>query len=123
LTFLSLSVPRLPAHPGQPTWVATVNDKEIMRADLNSTTGQNRRDTETPSPQAGDIQRPNCFAPPRHAYEDEICPTKGRKVNLVASDEDVNANFVFNRTQKHSNQMEFEYPAQGARTELDDMKG
>lgn len=75
--------------PG-PNVVATVNGKPIYRADLEkmyqaSLSGQQQ---QKPSPQEADIQRLNVLD---KMIENEILQQAAAKLNLVASDEDVNA--------------------------------
>lgn len=74
--------------PG-PNVVATVNGKSISRADLDkmyqaSLNGQSQK----PSSQEADIQRLNVL---HSMIENEIVQQQAAKLNLVASDEDVNA--------------------------------
>lgn len=74
--------------PG-PNVVATVNGKPIYRADLDkmykaSLNGNQQK----PSPQEADIQRLNVL---HQMIENEILQQQAAKLNLVASDEDVNA--------------------------------
>ncbi len=69
--------------------VATVNGKEILRADLErdyqSSLGDN---PQKPSPQEADIRRLSVL---RQMIQDEILQQRAAKLNLTASDEDVNA--------------------------------
>jgi peptidyl-prolyl cis-trans isomerase SurA len=72
-----------------PNVVATVNDKPIYRADLDkmyqaSLNGSQQK----PSPQEADIQRLNVL---HTMIENEVLQQQAVKLNLVASDEDVNA--------------------------------
>ena len=74
--------------PG-PNVVATVDGKPIYRADLDrmyqaSLNGNQQK----PSPQEADIQRLNVL---HQMIENEILQQQAAKLNLVASDEDVNA--------------------------------
>ncbi|HVN92262.1 MAG TPA: SurA N-terminal domain-containing protein [Terracidiphilus sp.] len=69
--------------------VATVNGKEILRAELDrnyqSTLGDN---PQTPSPQEADIRRLSVL---HQMIQEEILDQQAAKLNLTASDEDVNA--------------------------------
>jgi peptidyl-prolyl cis-trans isomerase SurA len=69
--------------------VATVNGKEILRADLErnyqSSLGDN---PQKPSPQEADIRRLSVL---HQMIQDEILQQRAAKLNLTASDEDVNA--------------------------------
>lgn len=69
--------------------VATVNGKEILRADLErnyqSTVADN---PQKPSPQEAEIGRLNVL---RQMIQQEIMDQQAAKLNLTASDEDVNA--------------------------------
>jgi peptidyl-prolyl cis-trans isomerase SurA len=69
--------------------VATVNGKEILRADLDRhyqiQLGEN---PQKPSQQEADILRLNLL---RNMIQDEIMQQRAAKMNLTASDEDVNA--------------------------------
>ena len=69
--------------------VATVNGKEISRAELERnyqiTLGDN---PQKPSPQEADIRRLNVL---HQMIQDEILQQRAAKLNLTASDEDVNA--------------------------------
>jgi peptidyl-prolyl cis-trans isomerase SurA len=69
--------------------VATVNGKEILRADLDryyqASFGDNR---QKPSPIEADIRRLQVL---HQMIEDEILQQRAAKMNLAATDEDVNA--------------------------------
>jgi len=98
--------------------VATVNDKEIMRADLEKYYKASLGETpETPSPQQADIQRLNLL---RGMIEDEILQQRAAKLNLVASDEDVNAKLT--EFKALSTQEEFEKQLKARGQTLDDLK-
>ncbi len=69
--------------------VATVNGKEIMRADLDRVYQANLGDTpRKPSPEEANIRRLNLL---HGMITDEIVQQRAAKLNLTASDEDVNA--------------------------------
>jgi peptidyl-prolyl cis-trans isomerase SurA len=72
-----------------PDVVATVNGKEIMRADLEKLYKANLGDNpQQPSAEQADIGRLTIL---HQMIEDEILQQRAAKLNLVASDEDVNA--------------------------------
>lgn len=69
--------------------VATVNGKEIMRADLERNYQISLGDSpQAPSPQEADIRRLNVL---HQMIQDEVLQQQAAKLNLTASDEDVNA--------------------------------
>jgi peptidyl-prolyl cis-trans isomerase SurA len=69
--------------------VATVNGKEILRADLERNYQISLGDNpQALSPQEGDIRRLNVL---HQMIQDEILQQRAAKLNLTASDEDVNA--------------------------------
>lgn len=69
--------------------VATVNGKEIMRTDLEKAYKAKQGDSpQEPSAQQADIVRLDLL---RSMIEDEIVQQRAAKLNLTASDEDVNA--------------------------------
>jgi peptidyl-prolyl cis-trans isomerase SurA len=72
-----------------PDVMATVNGKDILRADLDKYYTANLSDTaQKPSPEQADIVRLNIL---RQMIDDEILWQRAAKLNLAASDEDVNA--------------------------------
>ncbi len=72
-----------------PDVMATVNGKEIMRADLDKYYKANLGDNpQKPTPEQADIVRLNIL---RQMIEDEILWQRAAKLNLAATDEDVNA--------------------------------
>lgn len=76
-------------RPPGPNVVATVNGKPLYRADLDkmyqaSLNGNQQK----PAPQEADIQRLNVL---HQMIENEILQQQAAKLNLVASDEDVNS--------------------------------
>ncbi len=69
--------------------VATVNGKEILRADLERNYQISLGDNpQKPSPQEAEIRRLNVL---HQMIQDEILHQQAAKLNLTASDEDVNA--------------------------------
>jgi parvulin-like peptidyl-prolyl isomerase len=106
-------------HPPGADVVATVNDKEIMRADLDkyykASLGDNPE--STPSPQQADIQRLNIL---RGMIDDEILQQRAAKLNLVASDEDVNAKLT--EVKALSTEEEFDKQLKARGQTLDDLK-
>ena len=72
-----------------PDVMATVNGKEIMRSDLEKYYQANLGDNpQTPSPAQANIVRLNIL---HQMIEDEILQQRAAKLNLAATDEDVNA--------------------------------
>lgn len=76
-------------RPPSPDVMATVNGKDIMRSDVEkyykATVGDN---PQTPSPEQAAIVRLNIL---HQLIEDEIYQQRAAKLNLAATDEDVNA--------------------------------
>ena len=69
--------------------VATVNGKEILRSDLEENYQMSLGDNpQKPSPQEADIRRLNVL---HQMIQEEIMQQTAAKLNLTASDEDVNA--------------------------------
>lgn len=77
-------------RPPGPNVVATVNGKPIYRADLEKMyqASLNGSQQKPSSPEEADIQRLNVL---KSMIENEIMMQQAAKLNLVASDEDVNA--------------------------------
>jgi peptidyl-prolyl cis-trans isomerase SurA len=72
-----------------PDVVATVNGKEIQRAELERIYKANLADNpQKPSPEQADMVRLNIL---KQMIDDEILWQRATKLNLAASDEDVNA--------------------------------
>jgi peptidyl-prolyl cis-trans isomerase SurA len=72
-----------------PDVMATVNGKEILRSDLEKFYQASLGDNpQMPSPEQADIVRLNIL---HQMIEDEILQQRAAKLNLTASDEDVNA--------------------------------
>lgn len=99
--------------------VATVNDKEIMRSELEKNYKASLGDNAdaAPSQQQADIQRLNIL---RGMIDDEILQQRAAKLNLVASDEDVNAKIT--ELKALSTQEEFERQLKTRGQTLDDLK-
>jgi peptidyl-prolyl cis-trans isomerase SurA len=79
-------------HSPSPDVMATVNGKDILRSDLDKAyssykTSQGEAPQE-PSPEQSNIVRLNLL---RQLIDDEILDQRAAKLNLAASDEDVNA--------------------------------
>lgn len=75
-------------HPS-PEVMATVNGKEILRADLDKYYQASLGDSpQQPTQEQAEIVRLNIL---RQMIEDEILQQRAAKLNLAASDEDVNA--------------------------------
>ena len=79
-------------HSPSPDVMATVNGKDILRSDLdkaysNYKSSQSEAPQE-PSPEQANIVRLNLL---RQLIDDEILDQRAAKLNLAASDEDVNA--------------------------------
>jgi peptidyl-prolyl cis-trans isomerase SurA len=78
-----------------PDVMATVNGKDILRSDLEKYYQANLGDTpQRPSPEQADIVRLNIL---HQMIEDEILQQRAAKLNLAASDEDVNAKLTEGR--------------------------
>ena len=98
--------------------MATVNGKEIMRSDLERIYKANLADSpQMPTPEQADIVRLNIL---RQMIDDEIMWQRAAKLNLVASDEDVNAKLT--EYKAPYTQEEFERQLKLRNTTLDDFK-
>lgn len=76
-------------HVPGPDVVATVNGKEILRADLDKYYNASQTDnSQPPAPEQADMVRLKILG---GMINDEIVQQRAAKLNLVASDEDVNA--------------------------------
>ncbi|WP_348264985.1 SurA N-terminal domain-containing protein [Telmatobacter sp. DSM 110680] len=79
-------------HAPSPDVMATVNNKDILRSDLdkayNTYKSAQGEAPQGPSPEQADIVRLNLL---RQMIDDEILDQRAAKLNLAASDEDVNA--------------------------------
>ena len=98
--------------------MATVNGKDITRGELEkyyrSTVGDAPQD---PSPEAADILRLNIL---RQMIDDEILQQRAAKLNLAASDEDVNAKLT--EMKALLTQEEFDKQLKQRGITLDDLK-
>ncbi len=98
--------------------MATVNGKDIMRSELERYYKANMADnTQKPSPEQADIIRLNIL---RGMIEDEILWQRAAKLNLTASDEDVNAKLT--EMKAPYTQEEFDKQLQARNLTLDDLK-
>lgn len=98
--------------------MATVNGKEIMRADVEkyykASIGDN---PQQPSPEQASIVRLNIL---HQLIEDEILQQRAAKLNLAASDEDVNAKLT--EMKAPYTQEEFDKQLKQRNITLDDLK-
>jgi peptidyl-prolyl cis-trans isomerase SurA len=105
-------------RPPAPDVVATVNGKDILRADLEryykATIGDN---PQQPSADQADINRLDVL---KQLIHDEILQQRAAKLNLVASDEDVTARLTEVRTPFTTE--EFDKQLQQRNMTLDDLK-
>jgi len=105
-------------RPPSPDVVATVNGKEIMRSELDRdyrlTLGDN---PQQPSKVQADIVRLNIL---HQLIEDEIIQQRAAKLNLAASDEDVNAKLT--EMKAPYTQEEFDKQLKQRDITLDDLK-
>ncbi len=99
--------------------VATVNGKDILRSDLERYYKQNIGDNAqaASSPQQSDILRLNIL---RQLIDDEILQQRAAKLNLAASDEDVNAKLTEIKTPY--TQEEFDRQLKARAQTLDDLR-
>src|ERR1017187_10154158 len=101
-----------------PDVMATVNGKDIQRSELEKYYKANLGDnTQKPSPEQADIVRLNIL---RGMIEDEILWQRATKLNLAASDEDVNAKLT--EMKAPYTQEEFDKQLQARNLTLDDLK-
>ncbi len=101
-----------------PDVMATVNGKDILRSELEKYYKANLGDnTQKPSPEQADIVRLNIL---RGMIEDEILWQRATKLNLAASDEDVNAKLT--EMKAPYTQEEFDKQLQARNLTLDDLK-
>jgi peptidyl-prolyl cis-trans isomerase SurA len=98
--------------------MATVNGKEILRSDLEKYYKSSLGDTaQQPSPEQADIVRLNIL---RQMIDDEIVQQRAAKLNLAASDEDVNAKLT--EMKAPYTQEEFDKQLKQRGLTLDDLK-
>jgi peptidyl-prolyl cis-trans isomerase SurA len=105
-------------QPPSPDVMATVNGKDIMRADVEkyyqASLGEN---PQQPSTEQANIVRLNIL---RQLIEDEILQQRAAKLNLAASDEDVNAKLT--EMKAPYTQEEFDKQLKQRGITLDDLK-
>jgi peptidyl-prolyl cis-trans isomerase SurA len=105
-------------HAPGPDVVATVNGKEILRSDLDKYYNNSLTDNaQQPPPEQADMQRLNIL---RSLIDDEILQQRAAKLNLVASDEDVNAKLT--EMKAPYTQEEFDKQLVQRKITLDDLK-
>jgi peptidyl-prolyl cis-trans isomerase SurA len=109
-------------HAPGPDVVATVNGKEILRADLdkyynNYTASQADKSQQQPAQEGADMTRLSIL---RQMIDDEIIQQRATKLNLVASDEDVNAKIT--EMKASVTQEEFDKQLKQRNISLDDLK-
>jgi Parvulin-like peptidyl-prolyl isomerase len=98
--------------------VATVNGKEIMRSDLDRLYQANTGDTQQGlSPEEASIRRLSLL---HNIIADEIVQQRAAKLNLVASDEDVNAKLT--ELKAPYTQDDFDRRLKQSNMSLDDLK-
>jgi len=98
--------------------VATVNGKDIQRADMEKYYKANLGDsTQKPSPEQADTVRLNIL---KQMIDDEILWQRAAKLNLAASDEDVNAKLT--EMKAPYTQDEFDKQLQARGVSVDDLK-
>jgi len=101
-----------------PDVMATVNGKDILRSEVEKYYKANLGDNSMkPSPEQADIVRLNIL---RGMIEDEILWQRAAKLNLAASDEDVNAKLT--EMKAPYTQEEFDKKLQAQNLTLDDLK-
>ncbi len=101
-----------------PDVMATVNGKEILRSDVEKYYQANLADNpQKPSAEQANIVRLNIL---RQMIEDEILWQRASKLNLAASDEDVNAKLT--EMKAPYTQEEFDKQLKARNITLDDLK-
>jgi peptidyl-prolyl cis-trans isomerase SurA len=101
-----------------PDVMATVNGKQIMRADVEKYYQANLGDNpQRPSAEQADIVRLNIL---RQMIDDEILWQRASKLNLAASDEDVNAKLT--EMKAPYTQDEFDRQLKARNITMDDLK-
>jgi peptidyl-prolyl cis-trans isomerase SurA len=115
----ALFVPLAACHRAPaPDVVATVNGKEIQRADLEKYYKVQLGDNpQTPSNEQANIVRLNIL---HQLIEDEILQQRAAKLNLAASDEDVNAKLT--EMKAPYTQEEFDKQLKARNLTVDDLK-
>ncbi len=101
-----------------PDVMATVNGKDILRSELEKYYKANLGDNpQKPSPEQADIVRLNIL---KQMIDDEILWQRASKLNLTASDEDVNAKMT--EMKAPYTQEEFDKQLQARNITVDDLK-
>jgi peptidyl-prolyl cis-trans isomerase SurA len=115
----ALFVPIAACHRSPaPDVMATVNGKEILRPDLEKYYKANLGDNpQTPSNEQANIVRLNIL---HQLIEDEILQQRAAKLNLAASDEDVNAKLT--EMKAPYTQEEFDKQLKARNLTVDDLK-
>jgi peptidyl-prolyl cis-trans isomerase SurA len=108
-------------HAPSPDVMATVNGKDILRSDLdkayNYYKARQGEAPQQPNPEQADIVRLNLL---RQLIDEEILDQTAAKLNLAASDEDVNAKLT--ELKAPYTQEEFDKNLKQQNTTLDDLK-
>ena len=108
-------------HAPSPDVMATVNSKDILRSDLDKAYSTYKsaqgEAPQGPSPEQADIVRLNLL---RQMIDDEILDQTAAKLNLAASDEDVNAKLT--EIKAPFTQEEFDKKLKQQNMTLDDLK-
>jgi peptidyl-prolyl cis-trans isomerase SurA len=105
-------------RPPAPDVMATVNGKEILRSEVEKYYKNNLGDTQQePSAEAANIVRLNIL---HEMIEDEILQQRAAKLNLAATDEDVNAKVT--EMKAPYTQEEFDNKLKARNLTLDDIK-
>ncbi len=119
LACVSLATAMSACHPkSSPDVVATVNGKDILRAEMEKYYKANLSgNAQTPSAEQADLMRLNTL---KLMIEDEILWQRAAKLNLAASDEDVNAKLIEMKTPY--TQEEFDKQLLAHNVTLDDYK-
>jgi peptidyl-prolyl cis-trans isomerase SurA len=105
-------------RPASPDVVATVNSKDIQRSELEKYYKANLSDSaQKPSPEQADIVRLNIL---KQMIDDEILWQRATKLNLAASDEDVNAKLT--EMKAPYTQEEFDKQLKTRNITLDDLR-
>ena len=108
-------------HAPSPDVMATVNGKDISRTDLdkayNNYKATQGEAPQTPSPEQANIVRLNLL---RQMIDEEILDQRAAKLNLAASDEDVNAKLT--ELKAPYTQEEFDKKLKQQSMTLDDLK-
>jgi peptidyl-prolyl cis-trans isomerase SurA len=119
-TFLLIALPAC-KHTPAPDVMATVNGKDILRSDLdkayNNYKATQGEAPQEPSPEQANIVRLNLL---RQLIDEEILDQRAAKLNLTASDEDVNAKLTEFKTPY--TQEEFDKKLKQQNTTLDDLR-